>query len=259
MNVRERKYVKFRTDMYEDTKCKIIDRMPERDLVHYVWNRVVLLAGKVNREGDLYMSKNLSYTIETLAIEFNRDVDSIKLALDVFMQLEMIELTEENVYRVKNFAKHQNIKVKEKTKSTNNEDIEIKAAQVKENIKNEVNETKNKAPENEIKENEKTKEKEEKNSENFKNDKKDNIEIEHKDIKEIDNAVSNDRNNNNSRDKVTILSKTQKRKKSNNNKKKDIQIEITDEAIEENALFCIYDGEERPLGDGENVVGEWSF
>lgn len=32
------------------------------------------------------------------------------------MQLEMLELTEHNVYRVKNFAKHQNIKVKEKIK-----------------------------------------------------------------------------------------------------------------------------------------------
>ena len=257
--MRERKYVKFRVDMYSDTKFKIIDRMPERDLVHYVWNRVVLLAGKVNREGDLYISKNLPYTIETLAIEFNRDVDSIKLAVDVFMQLEMIELTEDNVYRVKNFAKHQNIKVKEKTKSTNNEDIEIKAVQVKENLKNEVNEIKNKALENKIKENEKAKEKEEKNSENFKNDKKNNIEIAHKDIEEIDNAVSNDRNNNNSQDKVTILSKTQKRKKSNNNKKKDIQIEITDEDVKENALFCIYDGEERPLDDGESVVDGWSF
>ena len=257
--MRERKYVKFRVDMYSDTKFKIIERMPERDLVHYVWSRVVILAGKVNREGDLYMSKNLPYTIETLAIEFNRDVDNIKLALDVFMQLEMIELTEENVYRVKNFAKHQNIKVKEKTKSTNNEDIEIKIVQVKENLKNEVNEIKNKALENKIKENEKAKEKEEKNSENFKNDKKNNIEIAHKDIEKIDNAVSNDRNNNNSQDKVTILSKTQKRKKSNNNKKKDIQIEITDKDVKENALFYIYDGKERPLEEGESIAQEWSF
>ena len=41
-------------------------------------------------------------------------MDQIKLALDVLIELEMIELTEDNIYRVKNFAKHQNIKVKEK-------------------------------------------------------------------------------------------------------------------------------------------------
>lgn len=33
MSMRERKYVKFRVDMYEDAKFKIIDRMPKRDLV----------------------------------------------------------------------------------------------------------------------------------------------------------------------------------------------------------------------------------
>ncbi|GEP64594.1 hypothetical protein CBE01nite_23620 [Clostridium beijerinckii] len=112
--MRERKYVKFRVDMYEDTKFKIIDRMTNRDLIHYVWNRMVVLAGKVNQEGELYMSRNIPYTIETLSIEFNRDIEEIKAALDVLMNLEMIEIIDNNIYKVKNFVKHQNIKVKEK-------------------------------------------------------------------------------------------------------------------------------------------------
>lgn len=63
--MRERKYVKFRVDMFEDTKFKIIDRMPERDVIFYIWTRLVALAGRVNLEGSLYMSKNIPYTIET--------------------------------------------------------------------------------------------------------------------------------------------------------------------------------------------------
>jgi phage replisome organizer, putative, N-terminal region len=114
MNMRERKYVKFRVDMYEDTKFKIIDRMTNRDLIHYVWNRVVVLAGKVNQEGELYMSRNIPYTVETLSIEFNREISEVKAALDVLMNLEMIEIVDNNIYKVKNFVKHQNIKVKEK-------------------------------------------------------------------------------------------------------------------------------------------------
>ena len=132
--MRERKVVKLRVDMYEDIKFKIIDMKPERDLIHYVWTRLVTLAGKVNLEGDLYMSKNIPYTIETLAIEFNRDFNQIKLALDVFIELEMIELTEDNIYRVKNFAKHQNIKVKEKIKSKD-EEVKNKEIVVKEDLK----------------------------------------------------------------------------------------------------------------------------
>lgn len=112
--MKERKFVKLRVDMYGDTKFKIIDTMEERDLIHYIWTRLLTLAGKVNLEGTLYMSKSIPYSIETLAIEFNRGVSKIELALNVFKDLEMIELSKDNVYRVKNFAKHQNIKIKEK-------------------------------------------------------------------------------------------------------------------------------------------------
>jgi predicted phage replisome organizer len=119
--MRERKHVKFRVDMYEDTKFKIIDMKPERDVIHYIWSRIVILAGKVNLEGDLYLSKSIPYTIETLAIEFNRDVAQVRLALDIFIELQMLELGKNNVYKVKNFVKHQNIKVKEKEISKNKE------------------------------------------------------------------------------------------------------------------------------------------
>ena len=138
LNMRERKYVKLRVNMYEDTKFKIIDTMEERDLIHYIWPRLIILAGKVNLEGNLYMSKNIAYTAETLAIEFNRSVQKVELALNVFKDLEMVEFTEEGIYKVRNFAKHQNIKVKEKINNVdNNEEIKNK-----ENITNEYLENK---------------------------------------------------------------------------------------------------------------------
>jgi len=141
MSMKERRYVRFRVDMYEDTKFKIIDRMLNRDLIHYVWNRVVVLAGKVNQEGELYMSRNIPYTVETLSIEFNREISEVKAALDVLMNLEMIEIVDNNIYKVKNFVKHQNIKVKEKTESVK-KDSEIdhskssKIEAIEEDLKN---------------------------------------------------------------------------------------------------------------------------
>ncbi|WP_105177320.1 phage replisome organizer N-terminal domain-containing protein [Clostridium cagae] len=110
----ERKIVKLRVDMYSDTKFKIIDTMEDRDLIHYIWTRLLTLAGKVNLEGELYLSKSIPYTIETLALEFNRSAKMVEIALKAFMDLEMVELTKDNVYRVRNFAKHQNIKSKKK-------------------------------------------------------------------------------------------------------------------------------------------------
>ena len=90
--MKERRYVKLRSDMYEDTKFKIIDKKPERDTIHYVWTRFLTLAAKVNLMGDLFMSRNLPYTIETLAIELNRSEEQIKLAIEVFLELEIKRL-----------------------------------------------------------------------------------------------------------------------------------------------------------------------
>ncbi|WP_026885147.1 phage replisome organizer N-terminal domain-containing protein [Clostridium beijerinckii] len=124
--MKERKFVKLRVDMYDDTKSKIIDTMDERDIIQYIWIRLIALAGKVNLEGELFLSRNIPYTMETLAIEFNRDIIQVELAMKVLMDLEMIEFTEDKIYKVKNFAKHQNIKI-----NKNN--------QIKENIVEEKN------------------------------------------------------------------------------------------------------------------------
>ncbi|MVX64567.1 hypothetical protein GKZ28_12780 [Clostridium chromiireducens] len=137
--MRERKYIKFRVDMYDDTKFKIIDTKPERDLLHYIWSRVVILAGKVNLEGELYLSKTIPYSLETLAIEFNRDINQVKLAFNILMELEMLEFIEGKIYKVKNFAKHQNIKVKEKDKIINQESsAKSNETQIKEDFKGET-------------------------------------------------------------------------------------------------------------------------
>ncbi|MBY7026645.1 hypothetical protein FDC27_05735 [Clostridium botulinum] len=133
----ERKIVKLRVDMYNDTKFKIIDTMEERDLIHYIWTRLLTLAGKVNLEGALYLSKSIPYTIETLALEFNRSAKKVEIALKAFMDLEMIELTKDNIYRVRNFAKHQNIKSKNKEDSNDKkEECNDKSKNVHNNLDN---------------------------------------------------------------------------------------------------------------------------
>jgi predicted phage replisome organizer len=210
--MRERKVVKLRIDMYDGTKSKIIDMKPERDFIHYVWTRFVVLAGKVNLEGDLYLSKNIPYTIETLAIEFNRDTYQVKLALDVLMELEMIELTDNNVYRVKNFVKHQNIKVKEKIKSNNKEEyIKNEEVYIKQKLENEIyndkdNESKNKINQNEV--------------ENVRNDDSSDFESTTIEIKKVDNSTSADKINHNSQDNIPILLEGKRKKKTNKKRKK---------------------------------------
>lgn len=228
--MRERKYVKFKIDMFEDTKFKIIDRMPERDVIFYIWTRIVVLAGKVNLEGSLYMSKNIPYTIETLAIEFNRDVDQVELALDTFIKLEMVEVTKDNIYKVKNFAKHQNIKVKSKDieEEIRKEAIQLESEETKINVNVDNKELENKKEENDNNSNE----------------------------KQDDNITDKV---NNKPQSTPILLEIEKSKKSSKRKRKNIDIKVTDENINDDSIVSIYDGDKKPLGKDETVVSEWAF
>ena len=106
--MKKRIHVRFRVDMYDDIKCKIIDTMARRDLIHYVLARLIVLAGKVDLDGELYITKNMPYTIETLGIEFNRSYEEVEYAIGVLNELEIIHISEENTFKVKNWAKHQN-------------------------------------------------------------------------------------------------------------------------------------------------------
>lgn len=252
--MRERKYVRLRVDMFEDTKFKIIDRMPERDVILYIWTRIVALAGKVNLEGNLYMSKNIPYAIETLAIEFNRDVDQVKLALDMFIKLEMVEVTEENIYKVKNFAKHQNIKVKSKNieEETKKEEIHLKNEETKINVDVENQKLENKEKETDDNSNEKQDNKEGSVKSHI-NDRNEDSEFIIADVNQNNNITDKV---NNSTQCTPILLEMEKSKKSSKRKRKDIDIKVTDEDINDDSIVSIYDGDKRPLRKDESVVSE---
>ena len=69
--------------------------------------------------GCLYINESMPYTMKTLAIEFDRAFEDVKLAFKVLRKLEMIEITENRTFRVKNWAKHQNVDGLEKLKKQN--------------------------------------------------------------------------------------------------------------------------------------------
>lgn len=128
----EAKWVKFEVNMFEDTKLKIIDSMDKRDLIIYIWTRLLVLAGKANRGGHLYVTYNIAYTIKTLAIEFNRSIDDVKFAIKVLKKLEMIEVTEDKTFKIKNWEKHQNVEGMERLRSENSRRVAKHRAKNKE-------------------------------------------------------------------------------------------------------------------------------
>ena len=256
INMKERKYIKLRSDMYEDTKFKIIDKKPERDTIHYIWTRLLTLAAKVNLRGDLFMSRNFPYTVETLAIELNRNEEQIKLAIDVFLELEMIELIEGRIYRVKNFVKHQNIKVEEKVKS---EDKEINVKNIEASTDSvTINEGYDKdAKKSDKKEEDKVSENDvvENHGATIINDYNSTLEINNSGIIK-ENSLRGKISSNISQNNTTIPFEEKKNKKSIAKKKKEEVVNLTDDEDEE--IFCFREGEFIP-GKGETIVASWTF
>ncbi|WP_105985976.1 phage replisome organizer N-terminal domain-containing protein [Staphylococcus chromogenes] len=111
-------WIKLKVGMFDDSKIKYIEALPERDTIITVWVKLLTLAGKYNEHGYIMLSENLPYNDEMLANEFNRPLNSIRLALQTFIKLGMIE-DSEGAYKVKNWEKHQNIEGLEKIREQN--------------------------------------------------------------------------------------------------------------------------------------------
>lgn len=114
-------WIKLATCMCEDEKMRLIDAMDNiRDPAYYVWIRLLLQAGKVNDNGLIYLKEDVPYTNEMLSIIFNRPLSIIEKVLKIFEDFKMIEIYENNIIKITNWEKHQNVegmkRVREKTK-----------------------------------------------------------------------------------------------------------------------------------------------
>lgn len=111
------KWFKFGIGMFNDSKVKIIETHEEADIILCVWFKSLCLAGIVNDSGYMYINEETPYTLKTLAIEFNRPLDKVKTAIKVLIKLQMIEITEDRFYKVKNWTRYQNVDALEKQRA----------------------------------------------------------------------------------------------------------------------------------------------
>ena len=157
------KWIKLATNMHEDEKMKLIDAMPLRDTIHYVWIRILLLGGKINANGEIFLSEGKPLTAKMLAILFSRPLEDIKIALKVLSHFGMIEIAQDKVIRIVNWDKHQNIEGMERVREQNRKRAENHREKKKEEKKaaksnkektheDEVLEEKKKSKENDVSE-----------------------------------------------------------------------------------------------------------
>lgn len=116
----EVKWIKITTNMFDDEKIKIIESMPEKDSILIVWIKLLTLAGKINANGYIFLTENIPYTDEMLATVFNRPLNVVRMALEIFKKFKMIDYNDNDILHITNWDKYQNIygldKIREQTR-----------------------------------------------------------------------------------------------------------------------------------------------
>lgn len=101
------KWIKLATDIFDNRKIRQIEAMPDGDSIIVIWIKLLCLAGNVNDNGFVYLTKEIPFTDQMLATEFNRPLLTVQLALKTFLQFGMIEIID-NVLFLSGWEKYQN-------------------------------------------------------------------------------------------------------------------------------------------------------
>lgn len=109
------KWIKLYVDLFDGDKADVIEMMPERDAIYCIWIRLLTLAGKSNRGGFVMVTDTIPYTDEILAHKFKRPLQVVRLALDVFQNLDMID-REGGCIFINNWEEYQNLEKMESIK-----------------------------------------------------------------------------------------------------------------------------------------------
>lgn len=106
------------TDMFDNRKIKQIRHLPEGNNIVLIWVMLLTMAGRCNASGMIFLTENIPYTVESLAIELDFDQTVVKLAIDVLRKFGMI-VCDENEFSICGWEEHQNVEGMEKIREQN--------------------------------------------------------------------------------------------------------------------------------------------
>ena len=109
-------WIKLDTNIFDNRKIRQIECMPDGDAMIVIWLKLLVLAGNINDGGCVYFTKDIPFTDQLLANQFNRPIATIQLALTTFERFGMIEIVD-NVILVSNWERYQNIEGMERIRA----------------------------------------------------------------------------------------------------------------------------------------------
>lgn len=114
------KWIKLRSDIFENRKIKQIESLPDGDAIIVIWLKLLCLAGNINDDGKIYFTKEIPFTDQMFSAYFNRPISTIQFALNIFEQFGMVE-NFDGLLVIKNWEKYQNLEGLERIRELNKE------------------------------------------------------------------------------------------------------------------------------------------
>lgn len=112
-------WIKITTDIFDDEKIRLIESLPDADSILVIWLKLLVQAGKTSDGGFVRLNETRPYTDEMLSTLFNRPLNTIRLALNTFVEFDMIEIQEDQSIYIPNFQKHQNMETMDHVRALN--------------------------------------------------------------------------------------------------------------------------------------------
>jgi predicted phage replisome organizer len=109
------KWIKIRTNIFEDEKIMLIEGLPKADSILIIWFKLLCLAGKTNNDGIFMLNEKIPYTSEMLSKIFRRKKSLVDEAIKTFQKFGMIEIVD-GVTTIPKWNEHQSLQGFDKKK-----------------------------------------------------------------------------------------------------------------------------------------------
>lgn len=111
------KWIKITTDMFDNRKIKHLRRLPDGNNIVLIWVMLLTMAGRCNANGMIFLTENIPYTPKMLADELDFEENTVKLALTVLAQLNMVVM-DGGYFTIAGWEEYQNIEGMEKIRES---------------------------------------------------------------------------------------------------------------------------------------------
>ena len=91
-------YVKIPVNFFHGGKIKRIRTLPNGETILLVWLNLLYIAGAINDGGAVYFTPKIPYTAETLSEEIGVEADTIRQALEILHDYEMLNISDKAIY-----------------------------------------------------------------------------------------------------------------------------------------------------------------